>query len=68
AATLTGAAERLRGAPDAALPDVARLASRLRARLGKARYAAAHAHGRALPPAEAVSLVREATADTRADG
>ncbi|MEV5555423.1 BTAD domain-containing putative transcriptional regulator [Nonomuraea wenchangensis] len=68
AATLTGAAERLRGAPDAALPDVARLASRLRARLGEARYAAAHAHGRALPPAEAVSLVREATSDTRADG
>ncbi|GAA1757341.1 BTAD domain-containing putative transcriptional regulator [Nonomuraea bangladeshensis] len=68
AATLTGAAERLRGAPDAALPDVARLTSRLRARLGAARYAAAHARGRALPPAEAVSLVRAATADPRDSG
>ncbi|QYC42268.1 Putative HTH-type transcriptional regulator [Nonomuraea coxensis DSM 45129] len=68
AAALAGAAERLRGAPDAALPDVARLVSLLRARLGAAGYAAAHARGLALSPAEAVALVGAATAEARDGG
>ncbi|MCK2219446.1 AfsR/SARP family transcriptional regulator [Actinomadura sp. ATCC 31491] len=61
AATLAGAAERLRGAPDVGNPDVVRLVSRLRESLGEAGYAAAFARGHALPPAEALSLVRAAT-------
>jgi hypothetical protein len=59
AATVLGAAERLRGAPDAAHPDLVRVAARLRERLGEAAYAAAYARGRALDRALAVDLVHD---------
>ncbi|MEV4575711.1 BTAD domain-containing putative transcriptional regulator [Nonomuraea jabiensis] len=57
-ATTLGAAERLRGAPDAANPDVARVAARLRDDLGEEAFAAAFARGRALDRARAVELAR----------
>ncbi|MET9247945.1 BTAD domain-containing putative transcriptional regulator [Nonomuraea sp. NPDC003709] len=55
-ATALGAAEQLRGAPDAANPDVARVAARLRDDLGEEAFAAAFARGRALDRARAVEL------------
>lgn len=57
-ATTLGAAEQLRGAPDAANPDVARVAARLRDDLGEEAFAAAFARGRALDRARAVELAR----------
>ncbi|WP_433508693.1 BTAD domain-containing putative transcriptional regulator [Nonomuraea sp. CA-143628] len=56
AARTLGAAEQLRGAPDAFNPEVARLSARLRAELGDG-YDAAYAAGRDLDRAAALSLV-----------
>ncbi|MFD9739598.1 BTAD domain-containing putative transcriptional regulator [Umezawaea sp. NPDC059074] len=58
AARLLGVAEQLRGAPDPLNPDVVRLTTALRDRLGGAAYDAAHAEGRALDRAAAVDQVR----------
>ncbi|MFI6743279.1 hypothetical protein ACIBI9_61265 [Nonomuraea sp. NPDC050451] len=55
-ATALGAAEQLRGAPDAANPDVARVAARLREGLGEEAFAAAFTRGRTLDRAHAVEL------------
>lgn len=57
AARTLGAAEQLRGAPDAFNPDVARLSAWLRAELGDA-YDAAYAAGRGLDRPAALKLVR----------
>ncbi|MEU8149661.1 BTAD domain-containing putative transcriptional regulator [Nonomuraea sp. NPDC048901] len=56
AARTLGAAEQLRGAPDAFNPEVARLSARLRAELGDG-YDAAYAAGRSLDRPAALSLV-----------
>ncbi|GAB2957884.1 BTAD domain-containing putative transcriptional regulator [Saccharothrix stipae] len=58
AAKVLGAAEQLRGAPDARNPEVARLAARLRADVGDAAYDLAYATGVALDRADAIALVR----------
>jgi len=56
AAVLLGAAEQLRGAPDALHPEIVRLAERLRADIGAAAYDLAYASGVALDRADAVAL------------
>ncbi|MFI6597297.1 AfsR/SARP family transcriptional regulator [Nonomuraea sp. NPDC050536] len=56
AAETLGAAEQLRGAPDAGDQDVARIAALLRDRLGQ-EYDTAYARGRALRRADALALV-----------
>jgi hypothetical protein len=48
AAEILGAAARLRGAEDLTNPEIASLTEALRATLGGAAFAAAHARGRAL--------------------
>ncbi|MBB5953580.1 putative ATPase [Saccharothrix tamanrassetensis] len=58
AAKLLGAAERLRGAPDALNPEVVRLAERLRADIGDAAYDLAYASGVALDREDAITLAR----------
>ncbi|WP_433273919.1 BTAD domain-containing putative transcriptional regulator [Actinosynnema sp. CS-041913] len=58
AATLLGAAEQLRGAPDALHPEIVRLAERLRADIGDAAYDLAYASGVALDRADAIALAR----------
>ncbi|WP_267937316.1 BTAD domain-containing putative transcriptional regulator [Saccharothrix sp. S26] len=60
AARVLGAAEQLRGAPDARNPEVARLADRLRTDIGDAAYDLAYATGVALDRADAIALVRAA--------
>ncbi|RKT55085.1 BTAD domain-containing putative transcriptional regulator [Saccharothrix australiensis] len=57
AARLLGAAERLRGVPDARQPDVVRLVGRLRADLGAAAFDLAYASGVALGRDEALAAV-----------
>ncbi len=57
AAQVLGAAHALRGAPDAYNPDVVRLVTQLRERLGEPSYADAYAHGRSLGRSEALALV-----------
>ncbi|WNV83754.1 BTAD domain-containing putative transcriptional regulator [Umezawaea sp. Da 62-37] len=58
AALALGAAEQLRGAPDALNPDVIALDSSLREEMGDAAYGAAHAEGRGLDRAAAIDQVR----------
>ena len=60
AARALGAAEQLRGAPDARNPEVVRLADRLRADVGDAACDLAYATGVALDRADAIALVRAA--------
>ncbi|SEK65362.1 AfsR/SARP family transcriptional regulator [Nonomuraea pusilla] len=57
AAAVLGAAEQLRGAPDASNLDVARLAALLRDRLGGEAYERAYEQGRRLDRAAALALV-----------
>ncbi|MEU6149150.1 BTAD domain-containing putative transcriptional regulator [Actinosynnema sp. NPDC047251] len=56
AATLLGAAEQLRGAPDALHLDVVRLSEKLRADLGDAAFDLAYASGRAMDRETAIAL------------
>lgn len=58
AAKVLGAAEQLRGAPEARDPEVARLSALLRADVGDAAYDLAYASGVALDRADALALVR----------
>lgn len=58
AAKTLGAAEQLRGAPDADNPDIVRLVRQLRSELGDAGYDAAHAQGVGLDRADAIDQVR----------
>ncbi|MFI6317177.1 BTAD domain-containing putative transcriptional regulator [Nonomuraea sp. NPDC050556] len=57
AARVMGAAEQLRGAPDAGNPDIVRLSTQLRSALGEEAYLAAHRTGRALSRKAAVEAV-----------
>ncbi|ONI86785.1 hypothetical protein ALI22I_24615 [Saccharothrix sp. ALI-22-I] len=57
AAKVLGAAEQLRGAPDARNPEVARLTDRLRADVGDAAFDLAYATGAALDRPDAIALV-----------
>jgi predicted ATPase len=58
-ATVLGAAERLRGAPDTTNPEVARVGGLLRGRLGPDVWSAAYARGRELERAQAVELAHD---------
>jgi ATP/maltotriose-dependent transcriptional regulator MalT len=62
AATLLGAAARLRGSPDATDPDVAALTLDLRRLLGEAGFAADYDVGRTMPPDAAIGLLSRADA------
>ncbi|NUT47024.1 MAG: hypothetical protein HOV94_06820, partial [Saccharothrix sp.] len=55
AARVLGAAERLRGAPDARNPEVSRLTAHLRADIGDAAFDLAYATGAALPRPDALT-------------
>jgi predicted ATPase len=57
AAELLGAAEALRGAPDASNPDVAAAVAEVRGRLDQASYQAAYARGRDLAVPDALGLM-----------
>ncbi|MFI6505427.1 BTAD domain-containing putative transcriptional regulator [Nonomuraea typhae] len=59
AARVLGAAERLRGLPDAYEPDVVALTARLRGELGAAAFDEEYAGGRDLTRAEAIEQVRD---------